>query len=49
MFDSFHDKDIEISGISVHDDKLLVLLSNGAFMIGKIKTENNKNNVKLSL
>lgn len=35
--------------MSVHDDKLLVLLTNGSFMIGKIKTESNKNNVKLSL
>jgi cilia- and flagella-associated protein 57 len=36
-------------GLSVHDDKVLVLLSNGSFMTGKIKAESNKNGVKLAL
>ena len=47
--DSFGDKDVEVSGISVNEDKVLVLLSTGVFMIGKIKSENNKNTVRLQL
>lgn len=47
--DNFGDKDVEVSGISVNEDKVLVLLSTGNFMIGKIKSENNKNTVRLQL
>ncbi len=49
VFDSFNDKDVEVKSISVNDDKVLALLSNGSFLIGKIKTETNKNTVKMIL
>ncbi len=46
---TFENKDWEVSSISVNEDKILVLLNNGSFMTGKIKSENNKNTVKFTL
>jgi hypothetical protein len=47
VFDNFVDKEVTVVGISVNDEKVLVLLSSGGFLMGKIKTETNKGTVRL--